>query len=178
MLLTIPTARLLLREYRRADRAQFLTYQTDPRFTVFHHPDELGAAPAERAFDCFIDWQQQAPRRNFQLAIVPRDDDQSLLGSVGIRLDGCAAGEAVFGIELARPWWGRYRYAHEAGIAMIDWAFKHLALAALLADTAFENGAVTRLAEAAGFTPSGAADKQCWRLERATWQRRRDSLAR
>lgn len=170
---TITTQRFLLREYRPCDRDQFIHYQTDPAFTRFHHEDELGADNAHRVFQLFIDWQTQVPRKNYQLAFSRLEDEATVIGSCGIRMEGCRPGEAVFGVELARQYWGRYRYAGEVSSALIDWAFSELPLDAIIADTAFENAAVARLAEAYGFVRTHRDDKQWWRLERATWDRRR-----
>ncbi len=39
-----------------------------------------------------------------------------------------------------------------------------------VADTAIDNAAVARLAEAAGFVQTHVGAKQCWRLERAVWE--------
>jgi RimJ/RimL family protein N-acetyltransferase len=88
-------------------------------------------------------------------------------------MDGCAPGDAVFGVELARPYWGRYRYAQEISEALISWAFDDLKLSALIADTAFENTAAARLAESAGFVRTHADDKQWWHLRNSTWAARR-----
>ena len=40
----IITSRFVLREFRPADVDQFIAYQTDPEFAVFHHETELGDA--------------------------------------------------------------------------------------------------------------------------------------
>jgi [ribosomal protein S5]-alanine N-acetyltransferase len=173
MEMIIPTRRFTLRDYRPADREQFVAYQTDPAFTLFHDESELGEDNANEVFHLFLAWQQQAPRRNYQLAIAMRDNDTNLIGSCGVRMDGCAPGEAVFGIELARPYWGRYRYAEEVSTALIGWAFTELKLSALIADTAFDNAAVSRLAKAMGFVRTHAEDKQWWRMDLATWERKR-----
>jgi len=170
MTIVIPTRRFALREYRSADRDQFVAYQTDPAFTVFHHESELGQDNANKVFQLFLDWQQQAPRLNYQLAIATRDNDAELIGSCGVRMEGCVAGEAVFGVELARRYWGRYRYAQEVAEALIGWAFPELKLTALIADTAFDNAAVARLAEATGFVRTHGDGKQWWRMALASWE--------
>lgn len=169
MQINIITHRFVLREYRSADRAPFLAYQTDPAFTIFHNENELEAANARGVFQLFMEWQQGTPRLNYQLAIGMRNDDAVLIGSCGIRMEGCPDGEAIFGVELARAYWGRFGYAQEASDALINWAFDTLNLSALVADTAFDNAAVARLAEAAGFVRTHSEDKQWWRLERSTW---------
>ncbi len=168
---SIATRRFTLREYCLADGTQFVAYQTDPAFALFHGADEVGDANARNVFQLFLDWQGVVPRLNYQLAIVMRDDDTKLIGSCGVRMAGCMPGEAVFGIELARPYWGRYRFAQEVSEAMIDWGFSSLKLSALIADTAFDNVAVSRMADAAGFVRTHAEGKQWWRLERSAWER-------
>ena len=171
---TIQTPRFVLREYRDADRAAFVAYQTDPRFTVFHTEQELGEQHAAEVFQLFLDWQHQLPRLNYQLALTSRGDG-ALLGSCGVRMEGCAAGEAIFGIELARDYWGRFGYATEVAAAMMDWAFGQLALDALVADTAPGNDAVARLAEWGGFKLERVESKVWWRLSRQEWQGRVDT---
>jgi RimJ/RimL family protein N-acetyltransferase len=171
----IVTRRFVLREFQPGDVEQFVAYQTDPDFSIFHHEDELGSAHAHGVFQLFLDWQESIPRYNYQFAISLLNDDSNLIGSCGIRMDGCAAGEAVFGVELARPYWGRYRYSQEVSEALISWAFDELKLSALIADTAFENTAAARLAESAGFVRTHADEKQWWHLERSTWIAKLDS---
>jgi ribosomal-protein-alanine N-acetyltransferase len=165
----IVTPRFVLREFHPNDADKFAAYQNDPDFAIFHHASELGDAHARHVFQLFLDWQRSTPRLNYQFAIAPTSDELSLIGSCGVRMEGCADGEAVFGIELARPYWGRYRYAQEVSEALISWAFDQLGLSALIADTAFENTAVARLTESAGFVRTHAEDKQWWRLDRTNW---------
>ncbi|CAH0281180.1 hypothetical protein SRABI118_03783 [Massilia sp. Bi118] len=168
----LSTNRFVLREYTPDDKQQFIDYQTDPAFTVFHHPDELGADQAAKVFEMFIGWQEEAPRRNYQFAITKTDAIEKIIGSGGVRMHGCQEGEAEFGIELAHSYWGRYRYAEELGNALIDWAFTQFRLSAIVVDTALDNAAVARLADAAGFVRTIRSDKQWWRLERESWNRR------
>lgn len=169
----IITNRFMLRDFQPADIDQFSAYQTDSAFAIFHHESELGEAHARRVFRLFLDWQKPTPRRNHQFAISFLNDESSLIGSCGVRMDGCAPGDAVFGVELARPYWGRYRYAQEISEALISWAFDELKLSALIADTAFDNTAVARLAESAGFVRTHADDKQWWHLKHSTWAAKR-----
>jgi len=168
----IITNRFMLRDFQSSDIDQFIAYQTDSAFSIFHHESELGESHARRVFHLFLDWQKPTPRRNHQFAISFLNDESSLIGSCGVRTDGCAPGDAVFGVELARPYWGRYRYAQEISEALISWAFDELKLSALVADTAFDNTAVARLAESAGFIRTHADDKQWWRLKHSTWAAR------
>ncbi|WP_338762308.1 GNAT family N-acetyltransferase [Massilia sp. METH4] len=163
------TRRFVLREFEPPDADLFVAYQTAPDFAMFHLASERGEDHARRVFRLFLDWQLERPRDNYQLAIAALERPANLIGSCGIRQERCAEGEAVFGIELARSYWGRFRYAQEVSEALINWAFDTLQLSALVADTAFENDAVARLAEACGFVRTHADEKQWWRLERSAW---------
>ena len=96
-------------------------------------------------------WQIENPRLNYQVAVCHSADDNRLIGSCGIRRESQATDEAAFGIELARPYWGRHGFAVEIATAMINWAFSQFPLTALTADTALSNTVVARLAERGGF---------------------------
>src|SRR5689334_3926572 len=81
----IVTRRFVLREFQPGDVDQFVAYQTDPGFSIFHHEDELGNSHAHGVFQLFLDWQESAPRYNYQFAISLLNDDANLIGSCGIR---------------------------------------------------------------------------------------------
>ena len=87
-----------------------------------------------------------------------------------IRRNSQATDEADFGIELARPYWGKYRFAVEISNAVITWAFSELQLSVLTADTALENTVAARLAERGGFQRVATRDKHFWRLDRDDWK--------
>ena len=112
---TILTPRTTLREYRENDENAFVAYQTDPGFTRFHAHDELGDGHARDVFRLFLEWAREKPRQNYQLAIAPNEEQDQLIGSCGVRMQDCRDGEAVFGIELARAYWGRYKLAGKWG---------------------------------------------------------------
>lgn len=170
--LPIQTKRFVLRDYLRADEEDFLEYQTDPAFSIHHTADEAGVDHARWVFQKFIDWQAEKPRTNYQFAICHKAEDGRVIGSCGIRMEEPQAEAADFGIELARPYWGRYRFAAEISEAVINWAFHHFPLSALTGDTAVSNRVAARLAEEAGFTLVSVKEKQCWRLEHAHWKSR------
>ncbi len=173
----IETDRFLLRDYRAVDEAAFISYQTDPAFAIHHLPAELGEDHARSVFHLFIQWRHAVPRINYQLAIC-RKGDGELIGSCGVRMERQLVGEGIFGIELARPYWGRHGYALEVSVAMIDWAFAILPVQTLLADTATSNAIVARLAEKAGFKRTQLAEKQWWRLSGGDWLRAKNARHR
>ncbi len=167
--LPIRTDRFHLRDYSPADEPEFIRYQTDPGFAIHHTADERGAQHARAVFRKFIDWQAETPRTNYQLAVCHAAEDDRLIGSCGIRMETPGAETADFGIELARRYWGRHRFAIEISEAIIDWAFTCFPLKALTADTAPGNVVAARLAQSAGFTPVGVSEKRFWRLDKADW---------
>ncbi|MEZ5935401.1 MAG: GNAT family N-acetyltransferase [Alphaproteobacteria bacterium] len=161
------TARFLIREYDEADRDGFLAYQTDPEFARHHTAAEAGREAADALFDRFLAWRREQPRRNHQFAIADVSASTPTIGSCGVRQEGCAAGEAIIGIELAPAYWRR-QAGTEVLSALIPWAFERLQLDALLADTAPGNRAAARLAETMGFVRTRRTDRQWWRLARPT----------
>ncbi len=170
--LPIVTRRFLLRDFRVSDAADFIRYQTDPAFTLHHAPEELGIAHARSVFQRFLEWRQETPRLNYQLAICHPAKGDRLIGSCGVRRERLKPGTAEFGIELVRSCWGRHGYATEIGDAMIEWAFTHLPVTALLAETALGNDVAARLADRAGFERLRKDEKQMWRLDLSRWRER------
>ncbi|MGF1621606.1 MAG: GNAT family N-acetyltransferase [Rhodomicrobiaceae bacterium] len=161
--IVLQTDRFLLRDYREADRHAFLAYQADPDFIAFRRSEALTADSANAVFDKFLLWRDAKPRLNFQFAIWPSENATETIGSCGIRRNGCAAGEAEFGMELAPAFWGQGAGA-EIGATLIGWAWRALQLNAIHADTAPDNRAAARLAEKLGFSRTGLDERQHWRL--------------
>ena len=141
----IATRRFVLRDLERADLTAFLSYQTDPRYRRLYDLDEAYAERASELFRLFLSWQQEQPRRNYQLGIFERATGR-LCGCAGLRRDGAGEGQAFLGIELAPDDWGRYRLAVEVAGALVGFGFRDLGLEAILGSTASGNRRVERLA--------------------------------
>ena len=167
--LPLHTRRFVLRDVCREDEPAFVRYQTDVDFAAHHLPKETGIEHARAVFRQFLAWQAERPRRRFQLAVCRAADPSAMVGSCGVRLEGVGR-EAEFGIELARPYWGRHGYAVEIAGAVIDFAFTQLEVDTLTAETAPGNAVAARLAQAAGFRPALGGAKDRWRLERHSWR--------
>ena len=179
----IVTARFLLRDFTEAERPGFLAYQADPRYLAFAGPDEADPDYPQRLFQRFRDWASEQPRRNYQLAILRRQEPQALLGCCGLRGAGCEAGTAELGIELAPAYWGRHGYAIEVGRALLEFGFGDLGLQEIYGVSMTANARVARLAKWFGAeavaSRSGAAWMSArgwteteWRITRDRWQRR------
>jgi RimJ/RimL family protein N-acetyltransferase len=120
----LETDRLILRDWRDADRIAFHAINTDPRVMRFLGPlmtlDDVDALIARlrdlqaRLGHCF--WA------------VERKEDGRLIGWCGLirGAEGTPiSGQVEVGWRLAYDMWGQ-GYAHEAASAAISWAFHHL----------------------------------------------------
>jgi RimJ/RimL family protein N-acetyltransferase len=149
----IKTARLVLRDFVPEDWRAVLAYQRDPRYLRFY--DDAWANRTDdqvRAFvEMLIGYQQQAPRRKFQLAITL---DGQLIGNCGIRRKDTNDWEADIGYELAPAHWGR-GYATEAARAMVRIGFDDLHLHRVSAWCIADNVASARVLEKAGLRLEG-----------------------
>ena len=140
--LAINFRRIILRDFSEADRPAFIKYQTDPRYRHLYDFDD-NPERADKLFDLFLQWQQERPRMNTQLAICEIGSER-LLGSGGLRK--IEHGVAVFGIELAPTEWGRFRVAIDASSALLRYGFETLNLKAIIGDTASGNRRIEKLA--------------------------------
>ena len=141
--LRIKFGRVVLRDFTEADRPAFLSYQTDPGYLQLYDFDDELERP-NRLFDVFMEWQQDQPRKNLQLAIC-ESTTGCLLGCGGLRkVDDDVA---VLGIELAPSEWGGYRLALDATAALLRYGFETLDLTTITGDTASGDRRVEKLAQ-------------------------------
>ncbi|WP_168209783.1 GNAT family N-acetyltransferase [Chromobacterium paludis] len=154
LILPLISPRLELRDFREDDLSGYQALRASAAFGRHYRRDEVSPAFSAMLLRRFIE-QQGAPRRNWQLAIIRRDDGE-LIGSVGLR-DGAAAGVASFGLELAESSWGQ-GLAREAGRLLLDAGFNQLGLRRIEADTAEGNLPARRLAASLGFVEGPARD--------------------
>lgn len=155
------TAGFTIREFAAHDRDAFLACHLDPVFSRFHLENERGEKHAAAVFDLFLAWQRERPRQNHQFAIAPREDGNAYVGNVGIRTQGLAPGKAELGIELNPSWWGKGA-ATEIMKAVLPWAIRRLNVTSFVAETATDNVAARRLAEAAGLRLYREGEKCIW----------------
>lgn len=177
----IITNRFLLREFTEEDEPAFLAYHADPRYAEFCAPEDVGPDHTRELLRCFVQWAGEQPRRNYQLAVVPLQNPKELLGCCGLRSEGYGADKAELGIELAPQYWGRYRYAIEIGIALLEFGFRELRLQDVRGFSISANARVTRLAHRYGFVAvssrSAGSDwmrsrrwsQTEWQLSRERW---------
>jgi len=161
----IVTPRLLLRDFTPEDLPAFEAQQLDPRLAEFYGPEEVGADQARGLIDRFILWASEIPRENYQLAIAPIEDASRSIGTCGVRLAGCEAGGAEFGLQLAADSWG-HGFATESARAILDFAFEGLGLREVHGVTVTENLRVQRLVARLGFTVAETRPGPDWMKDR------------
>lgn len=162
----IVTRRFLLRDFIETDRPMFLAYQADPRNLAFYGPDEARPEHAASLFETFQSWASARPRLNYQLAIVQRHEQHTLIGCCGLRTIGHPPGEAELGIELAPEYRGRHGYAIEIGRGLVAFGFRELNLDGISGPTVSANARISRLAEWFGAEVTATRPGPSWMTER------------
>jgi RimJ/RimL family protein N-acetyltransferase len=129
------TERLLLREWRAADREPFAALNADPEVTATR-----GRALARDESDALADTIERRWRDDgFGLWALERSGDGAFIGFTGLSIPSWAPVPGVeIGWRLARPAWG-HGYATEAARAAMAFAFETLELDGLVSFTAAVN---------------------------------------
>lgn len=164
----VQTPRFALRDFQATDRAAFVAYHVDPRYQLLYDLSDAGEGGAQDLFDLFLAWQQERPRRNFQVGIFDPGCAR-LLGCAGLRTANQSAGTAVLGIELAPENWGRYRLAMDVAGALIEYGFRNLDLRTIVGSTSSGNTRVEKLARWFGAEIVGRREGPDWMTARG-WQ--------
>lgn len=177
------TKRFLLRDFVASDLPDFVAYHNDPRSLEFYGEAEAKPGHAQALFKVFRSWTEEQPRRHYQLAIVKRDEAQSLVGCGGLRGDDAESDRAELGIELAPQYWGRYGYAIEPMLTLVEFGFSQLGLREIYGGTISANHRIARIAEAFGavaiarptpnwMTARGWSQVE-WQITREQWAKNR-----
>ena len=145
----IETERLVLREWRDADRAPLAAMGRDPE--AMRHLGPLQTrAEADAAIDRMIALQKA---RGHCFWPIERRDDGVLLGHCGLKLAPAGipgvTGSIEIGWRLRRDVW-RQGYAREAAQACLEWGWANLAVDRIVAITTPGNTASWGLMERLG----------------------------
>jgi RimJ/RimL family protein N-acetyltransferase len=148
------TARLLLREWRDADRAPFAALNADPEVTA-----TLPRALSREESDALVDAIERHWREDgYGLWALERLDDGAFLGFAGLAWASWAPDPAIeIGWRLARAAWGQ-GYATEAARAAAGFAFATLGLDELVSLTARANTRSRAVMERLGMSRDPASD--------------------
>jgi RimJ/RimL family protein N-acetyltransferase len=150
----IRTERLLLREWREADRDDWAAMNADPEVMEFF-PSTLDRAQADAAFDRI---SGALTERGWGLWAVEHDD--RFLGFTGLSPVGFEAAftpATEIGWRLRRDAWGQ-GFAIEAARAARDFAFDDLGLGELVSFTSVGNARSRAVMERLGMTRDPADD--------------------
>ncbi len=145
----ITTERLRLREFAQDDWRAVLDYQRDPRYLRYYPWTDRTEDDAHDFVRMFLDWQDERPRRRFQLEITRRSDGR-LIGNCGIRRAPDNDDEAEIGYELNPDHWGQ-GYASEAAAAVIQFGLNDLGLQCITSWCIADNVASARVLDRLGF---------------------------
>jgi ribosomal-protein-alanine N-acetyltransferase len=151
----IATEHLRLREFVPGDLPAMLAYVRDPLYLRYYTEEWERRSDDDVAtfLQVLIDNQRADPRRMFQFAMTPRDDDR-LIGNCGIRRVPDNEWEANIGYELAPAYWRR-GFASEAARALVDFGFRELGLHRITAGCIADNVGSVRVLEGAGLRLEG-----------------------
>lgn len=133
----LKTERLLLRQWRNDDMAEFAEINSDPEVMEFY-PELLSSQESNAAIRKFISLISQ---NGWGFWAVESTRDQSFMGLVGLNKPTYQLpfGPCVeIGWRLARAHWGK-GYATEAAEACLDFAFDRLDLSEIYAFTSVPN---------------------------------------
>jgi RimJ/RimL family protein N-acetyltransferase len=147
----IETERLILREWRDADRAPFAAMCASP--AVMEHLG--GPVPADDAEQAIAKYSACQAELGHCFWAVERKADGAFLGFCGLRGARHAgiptAGDVEIGWRLAEHAWGQ-GYAREAASASLDWAWARLTAPRVVATTVTANHRSWGLMERLGMT--------------------------
>lgn len=152
--------RVLLRDFGADDVTAYIRVHADPRFTEFRGPEESTPEHPVQLLELFMSWAEEAPRRDFQLAVVERATGR-LLGSCGVRTGEHPTGWAEFGIELSADSWGR-GLGTEAARLVLGFGFETLRLTEVQAESVTENARIAGLLRRLRFRDIGIRRQAGW----------------
>jgi ribosomal-protein-alanine N-acetyltransferase len=143
------TERLLLRQWRDADREPWAALNADPE-VMEHFPATLERA----ASDAFVTKASRAiAARGWGFWAVERHADGAFVGMVGmvpVTFDADFVPAVEVGWRLAREHWG-HGYATEAAAAAVDFGFGELGLDEIVSFTVRDNRRSREVMERLGF---------------------------
>jgi ribosomal-protein-alanine N-acetyltransferase len=152
----LATERLLLREWREADRKPFAALNADPH-VMKHFPSTLSRAESDALVDRIVDrWRCDG----HGLWAVERSANGVFLGFTGLAGLDDSPGMPPFveiGYRFAVPAWG-HGYATEAARAAVAWGFEVLGVGEIASWTAVSNMRSQAVMRRIGMTHDQADD--------------------
>jgi RimJ/RimL family protein N-acetyltransferase len=150
-IIRLETSRLLLREWREADREPFAALNADPEVRRYF-PGLMSRAESDASVDRFQ--TRFVEQGGWGLWAVEVKETAEFAGFIGLNPmpDGFPAAPAMeIGWRLARRFWGQ-GLAPEGGRAVLDFAFDELGFEELVSMTTVANAPSRRVMEKLGLT--------------------------
>ncbi len=152
----LETARLLLRPWQPSDHAPFAAMSADPQVMRY-----LVNPATREAVGPWIE-RQMAHYRDHGFGFLAAEERASgafvgVVGLMHVPYEAHFTPAVEVGWRLARPFWGR-GYAPEAARAWLQWGFKTLGLAEIVANTCVENRNSRQVMEKLGMTRNPSDD--------------------
>lgn len=153
---TLTTPRLILRQWREADRAPFAALGADPE-VMRYFPALLSQEESDEAAQHLA---QRIADNGWGFWAVEHRDSGAFLGFVGLNAPQVALPFTPcveVGWRLGREHWGN-GYATEAARAALDFGFTHLNLTSIVAFTAHTNAPSEAVMRRLGMTRDSGGD--------------------
>ncbi len=170
----LQTERLLLREFVPDDWRAVLAYMQKPGYDDYYEAQTRDEAYARDFIGWFVRWQDDVPRRRWQMAVTLKGASDVVIGSCGLRLAAIEehidsvtpVQEAVLGYDLDPAHW-RQGYATEAANAMLRFGFETLGLHRVWTYHLAENERSAAVLQRLGFSVEGRLRENDW--QRGAW---------
>jgi RimJ/RimL family protein N-acetyltransferase len=143
--IVMETERLLLRNYRAEDVAEYVALSADPEIMRWLG----GVRDAARAAAEVAELQEAFAARGWAILAVERKTDGAFVGISGLSVEQWYPADIQIGWRLFRQYWGQ-GYATEAAVAWRDRAFEMLMVPRLLSISDVPNIRSHRLMERLG----------------------------
>lgn len=165
----ILTERLILREFREADFAEFRAWDADPEVQRFELARPATEMESRKMFAGILLTQQEDPRMRWPLAVTRRVDGR-LVGRVTLSVfttSPASSNPRIFeiGWTVDPRFWGQ-GIATEAASGLLRLAFTQLNAHRVLAFCNASNRASSRVMEKLGMQPEAHFREALWQHER------------
>nr|MDO8134577.1 GNAT family N-acetyltransferase [Candidatus Njordarchaeum guaymaensis] len=165
-MVTIATERLKLREFDQDDWVSVHKYASDPEVVRYLTWGPNSREDTKNFITKALTYQREQPRRNFDLAVILKEED-TLIGGCSIRVSDPDNREGWIGYLIRRQFWRR-GYATEATRALLAYGFNQLGLHRIYATCDTENVPSTRVLQKIGMRREGLLREH--KLQKDKWR--------
>ncbi|MFT4038762.1 MAG: GNAT family protein [Thermomicrobiales bacterium] len=159
-MVTLQTARLLLREFAEDDWPAIHAVESLPEVARYQNFDARTEAESRAYVREAIEAAQETPRETWDLALVELGSG-TVIGRCGFAVTNPEQREAVLWYTLHPDHWGQ-GYTTEAAVAALDFAFGELRLHRVWAECDPRNTGSWRVLEKAGMRREGHLVENVW----------------